>query len=122
MHFIRPDEELTVLADQNRLTQLCENLVNNARKYAGTDITVTLSRSGRDASLVFSDRGSGIPDEDMPFITDKFYRGHNVGHEQGSGLGLYIVSYIASQLGGRLTLRNRPDGLDAEVTLPIAKV
>ena len=122
VHLTLPDTALSVSADRNRLTQLCENLINNARKYAKTDIDLSLSEQNGEAVLTFRDFGKGIPDEDMPFITDKFYRGHNCGSEQGSGLGLYIVSYICSQLGGSLTLRNASEGgLIAEVKLPLEK-
>lgn len=41
------------------------------------------------AKISFRDYGTGIPNEDMPFIFEKFYRGKNCGKEQGSGLGLY---------------------------------
>ena len=115
------DREIYINADRNRLMQLCENLINNARKYAGTDIEITLAEKDGYASLVFRDHGGGIPDEDMPFITDKFYRGHNCGSEQGSGLGLYIVRYICEQLGGELSLRNHPEGgLAVETKFPAA--
>jgi signal transduction histidine kinase len=40
---------------------------------------------------------TSIPDEDMPFIFDKFYRGNNSSDEQGSGLGLFIVKYLVEQ-------------------------
>ena len=65
----------------------------------------------------FKDHGAGIPDEDMPFICDKFYRGRNCGEEQGSGLGLYIVKYILERMGGKLLLHNDADGLEAVVYL-----
>jgi signal transduction histidine kinase len=74
--------------------------------------------------LHFTDEGPGIPDEDMPFITDKFYRGRNVGEENGSGLGLYIVRYIAEQSGGSLMLQNRSGGetgLEAVVSFPVKR-
>ena len=68
----------------------------------------------------FCDTGSGIPDTDMPFIFEKFYRGKNAGSEQGSGLGLYIVKYLAEAQGGGVSLRNLPTGgLEAAVTLPL---
>lgn len=117
--FRRPDFEVTVSADKKRLTQLAENLINNARKYAKTDISISMTCEDGFALLRFCDTGSGIPDEDMPFITDKFYRGHNCGSENGSGLGLFIVRYIAEQSGGKLTLKNRTKGLEATVSLPI---
>ena len=119
VYFRRPDFEVTVSADRKRLTQLAENLINNARKYAKTDISIFITRESGFVQLHFCDTGSGIPDEDMPFITDKFYRGHNSGSENGSGLGLFIVRYIAEQSGGKLTLKNRTNGLEATVSLPI---
>ena len=122
VRFRDPGREIYINGDRNRLMQLCENLINNARKYAGTNIEITLSEKDGYAAVAFRDHGGGIPDEDMPFITDKFYRGHNCGSEQGSGLGLYIVSYICGQLGGELSLRNHPEGgLEAETRFPIRK-
>lgn len=108
-----------VNADPNRLTQIAENLINNARKYAKSDIEVFLIPGGDEVSLHFRDYGNGIPDENMPFIYDKFYRGSNCGGEQGSGLGLYIVKYITEKMGGKVALENHRDGLEAMVTLPL---
>lgn len=122
IRFQKPEESITVNGDRSRLAQLCGNLVNNARKYAKTAIDISVVREGEDAVISFRDYGKGIPDEDMPFITDKFYRGHNCGSEQGSGLGLYIAGYICTQLGGELRLKNCEDGgLLAEVRLPAQK-
>ena len=116
-----PDTNIRICADKNRLMQICENLINNSRKYAKTDILLTVEPTETEVSLVFKDGGSGIPDEDMPFIFDKFYRGRNCGNEQGSGLGLYIVKYLAEKQGGRIMLRNLSDGFEAAVTLPLKK-
>lgn len=99
-----------------------ENLINNSRKYAKTSITVLLTQSEDRVSIHFKDKGKGIPDEDMPFITDKFYRGKNAGAENGSGLGLYIVKYIAEQSGGGIELINSAsgeEGFEVVVHLPI---
>lgn len=106
-------------ADQNRLLQITENLINNARKYAGTPIDVSLTQADDTVAIRFRDYGSGIPDTDMPFIFDKFYRGKNCGNEPGSGLGLYIVKYIAEQMKGSIQLHNHTDGLEAIVYLPV---
>lgn len=116
---IPPNFTLTISADKNRLIQITENLINNARKYAKSDINITLSYSNDYAKISFRDYGTGIPDEDMPFIFDKFYRGKNCGNEQGSGLGLYIVKYITEQMGGTVLLHNHKDGLEAVVSLPV---
>ncbi|MBQ9118744.1 MAG: HAMP domain-containing histidine kinase [Lachnospiraceae bacterium] len=119
VHFQKPAFEALVSADKNRLTQIAENLINNARKYAKTDISVTIERADNNVQLHFRDYGMGIPDKDMPFIFDKFYRGKNCGNEQGSGLGLYIVKYIATQMSGTIQLHNHADGLEAIVSFPI---
>lgn len=119
VHFIAPDLSSIVSADKNRLLQLAENLINNARKYAKSEIDVFLTQSDGNAEIHFRDYGAGIPDEDMPFIFDKFYRGKNCGDEQGSGLGLYIVKYITEQMNGKILLHNHPDGLEAIISLPI---
>ncbi len=116
-----PEDKINVMADRNRLMQLCENLINNSRKYAGTKIMISVSKEDDNALIGFRDFGGGIPDEDMPFITDKFYRGRNCGRNQGSGLGLYIVKYICESSGGSLRLINcKEGGLLAEVRLPVS--
>lgn len=120
--FRKPDISPVINADKKRINQIVENLINNSRKYAKTNITVSLTQLDDTVSIHFRDKGSGIPDEDMPFITEKFYRGKNVGDENGSGLGLYIVKYIAEQSGGSLELINHTsgeEGFEAVVNLPI---
>ena len=111
-----------IYADKKRINQIVENLINNSRKYAKTSVTVSITQSGDTVSIHFRDKGPGIPDEDMPFITEKFYRGKNSGTENGSGLGLYIVRYIAEQSGGSIELINHASGekgLEVVVNLPI---
>ena len=122
--FRKPDISPVIYVDKKRINQIVENLINNSRKYAKTNIIVSITQSDDIVSIHFRDKGPGIPDEDMPFITDKFYRGKNVGDENGSGLGLYIVRYIAEQSGGSLELINHTsgeEGFEAVVSLPIKK-
>ncbi|MFQ9516477.1 MAG: ATP-binding protein [Eubacterium sp.] len=111
-----------VTADQNRLMQITENLINNARKYAKSEIEIKITCLNGNAEIHFRDFGGGIPDEDMPFIFDKFYRGKNCGNEQGSGLGLYIVKYVTEQMRGSVLLNNHRDGLEVTISLPMKKI
>ena len=108
-----------ISADKNRLTQIIENLINNSRKYAKTKIDIKLTQNDDCVNLHFTDYGKGIPDKDMPFIFDKFYRGKNSESEQGSGLGLYIVKYLAEKMGGKVLLHNHTDSFEAVVSLPV---
>lgn len=119
IYFFEPDFISYVSADKNRLIQIIENIINNARKYAKSHIDVSIIRSEGSVEIHFRDYGGGIPDEDMPFIFDKFYRGRNSKNEQGSGLGLYIVKYIAEQMNGGVYLYNHSDGLEAVISLPL---
>lgn len=119
VNFRKPGFTALVNADKNRFTQACENIINNARKYAKTDIDVFFTREDENIILHFRDYGEGIPDENMPFIFDKFYRGNNCGNEQGSGLGLYIVKYISEKMGGKVVLQNHNKGLEVKIILPI---
>ena len=113
--FEKPGFRMMVQADKNRLMQIMENLINNGRKYAKSKIVISLVAKNELVEIHVRDYGAGILDEDMPFIFDKFYRGKNCGNEQGSGLGLYIVKYIAEQMGGTVQLVNHEDGLEVVV-------
>ena len=117
IHLTLPEREIFVIADAKRVVQVCENLINNARKYAKTDIDVSVEIQEEQVCIRFRDHGNGIPDEDMPFIFGKFYRGKNCGQEPGSGLGLYIVKYITEKMGGKVLLHNHADGLEVTVFL-----
>ncbi len=115
-----PSYSIDVYADRNRLAQIVENLVNNARKYAKTPVEIRATRDENSVFLHFTDHGGGIPYEELPFVCTKFYRGKNSRDEKGAGLGLYIVKYIAVQSGGDLMLKNTGDGLEATVSLPLS--
>lgn len=117
-----PQFRAEVFADKNRLIQIIENIINNARKYAKTRIDVSLNYVETNIEITLRDYGNGINNEDMPFVFDKFYRGKNCENEQGSGLGLYIVKYIITQMEGDVTLYNYADGLEVKITLPAQKI
>ena len=115
--FEKPGYEFMTRSDPDRLKQIVENIITNARKYAKTHIDITTRREDSTLAIIFTDYGSGIPDEDMAFVTDKFYRGHNCHGEPGSGLGLYICSYLCRKMNAGLSLRNTSHGLEVTVTL-----
>ena len=117
IHFEKPSQDFVTDADPERLKQIVENIVTNARKYAGTDIDITTSFGEGTLAVIFTDHGNGIPDEDMAFVKEKFYRGHNCENAPGSGLGLYIVNYLCSKMDAELSLRNTGHGLEVTVTM-----
>ena len=123
-------EGIYINADRSRFLQIIENMKSNAEKYAKTPVEIKLEVStvkgsnvektsdvssddkDYDIRLHFRDFGPGIPDEEIPFITGKFYRGKNVGNENGSGLGLYIVKELIDRMGAKLLILNSDPGLD----------
>lgn len=115
-----PEENVRVLADKNRFLQVCENLINNARKYAKANVDIRVDVKEELVEISFRDYGKGILDEDMPFVFGKFYRGKNCGEEAGSGLGLYIVKYIMEKMEGSVQLKNHLNGLEVVVSLKIS--
>jgi len=84
------DTDVTVLADEDRLQQLFENLFRNAREHAGTDVTVTIGTLDDEAGFFVSDDGSGIPVDERESV---FEPGHS-SKPTGTGLGLDIVRAI----------------------------
>lgn len=130
-----PDEKLCVYADKNRMAQVLENLVSNSRKYARTKIDVTVRKESGSSVILVRDFGPGIPDEELPFVFGKFYRGKTTSSESGAGLGLFIVKYIVEQSGGKVSLRNvgksgasggdsasEDRGLEVRVELPLKEI
>ena len=82
---------------------------------------ISADRTENTAQIHFRGHEPGIPDEDMPFVTNGSYRGKNSGNTQGTGLGLYVVKYIVTLSGGSLMLLDHDDGLEVIVSLPLDK-
>jgi signal transduction histidine kinase len=87
----------SALVDPKLMRQALMNLMLNAVKYspAGSTVTLSLDRDGKDAVIRVADQGIGIPEADLPHIFEVFYRARNVGAVSGTGLGLALVRQIA---------------------------
>lgn len=113
------DGTLTVRAQA--LRRVLGNLVDNAIKYGGSaEIGVQRDSQGA-VCITVSDRGPGIPDEELERVLQPFYRLEASRNRDtgGSGLGLAIAAQLASAIGGRLQLgRRQGGGLIASVSLP----
>lgn len=115
---IRTDDQLTAVADPDRLRQVMDNLINNAVQHspAGSTIDVTgqlAATNGRQTVIIeVRDHGPGFPPGFLPHAFERFRRAdHARGRaDGGAGLGLAIVASIAWAHGGRATAANHPDG------------
>ena len=105
-----PDEQLMVMADPDRINQVISNLIDNALKFMpeeGGVLGLFIAREGEKVHVSVSDNGTGIPEEDIGHVFDRFYKAdkaHTSG--MGTGLGLAIAKSILDQHGGRITARS----------------
>ena len=102
------------------LRRLFENLIQNALAYGG-GVEIGIHPGDRQVEIRIRDHGPGIPIDRLEKVLEPYYRlDPSRGHERGGfGLGLSIARNIAETHGGRLVLRNHPDGgLEARITLP----
>jgi signal transduction histidine kinase len=93
-----------VLGDADELRAAVSNLLDNAVKYSGKDVSVTASLERVDEGTVavrVKDRGIGIPEPELKHIFKRFYRIPGAGRIKGAGLGLFIVRSVAKRHGGR---------------------
>ena len=105
--------------DRNLLGSALASLVDNAIKYAGPGATVEVS-AGSDAHgnwLAVRDNGPGVPTEELPKLTQRFYRLDKSRHLPGNGLGLSIVAAIAALHGGSLEIEDAAPGLRVRLRL-----
>ncbi len=117
------DAHAHVLATADELFQILYNLVENAIKYnrPGGSVTLTVRRETETVNIVVEDTGIGIPDADLPYIFDRFYRVEKSRDrdEGGTGLGLSIVKSTAVRNGGDVAAEKRPEGgMRFTVTFP----
>ena len=116
-------DAITVGGDTDELTQVFENLIENACKYgqSGKRVIVQTRRAGDEVQVCISDFGPGIPEEHIPRVTERFYRVESDGvpAQKGTGLGLAIVKHILTRHGGRLSIRSKVgEGSTFTVHLP----
>ena len=111
--------------DPARMRQVIGNLVSNALRHtaAGGAIVLEATRDGlSDILLQVRDTGSGIPDEDLPHVFDRFYRGDRARAEEhaASGLGLAIARSLVEMHKGSITVESAPgEGTTFLIRLPV---
>jgi len=118
-------EPAEVQADPDRLSQVLDNLLDNAIRHAPGDssITVTIQPDGNEISCAVSDQGPGISPQHLPFIFERFYRvdASRGRHSGGSGLGLAIVRSLVTAQGGRVSAESiEGQGTTITFSLPSA--
>ena len=101
-------EGTTINADRMHLGNILNNLIDNAIKYSGETVAISIKATARQISI--KDNGIGISDSDIKHIFEKFYRAHtgNIHDVKGYGLGLYYVKSIVEKHGWIITVESEP--------------
>jgi two-component system, OmpR family, phosphate regulon sensor histidine kinase PhoR len=115
------DEAIEIPLRRRMLRLVVENLIENALRYAGEGATCTVSLARVDGGtrLEVADDGTGVPDEDVVRLFERFFRSDRARTTRGTGLGLAIVKHVIESAGGNVEARGgRGRGLDIRCVLP----
>jgi two-component system sensor histidine kinase BaeS len=121
VHLSLRGEHALVGGDPHRLRQVISNLLTNALKFtpAGGVVTISVKQDSQFVHLAVADTGIGIPSEERERIFDRFWRGPAARGIAGSGIGLTVVSELASAHGGAVRVESEPGyGTVMTVSLP----
>jgi two-component system sensor histidine kinase BaeS len=123
MELVSGDEPTVVNGDADRLAQIAANLLQNALKFARSEIRVSVDSADGWARFAVSDDGPGIAPEDLPHVFERLYvsRHQPQRKEIGSGLGLAIVRELVTAMGGTVhASASDTGGACLSVALPIS--
>ncbi len=111
-----------ICIDARRIGQVIGNIIGNSYKYANTAIDVEYTIVDDYLQMKIADHGPGVPAEELPLITNRFYRGKQweKGSEEGSGLGLYIAKTLMEKMDGELLAASDGDGLAITLLIPLS--
>lgn len=117
-YFDKTEDEVYISGDSQRMRQVFCNLLDNAAKHggAGKKIDVTFDVRQDYAEIIIRDYGAGVPEEELPHIKYKFYKGSS--KTRGSGIGLAVCEEIITRHEGSLEIKNAETG-GCEVTITL---
>ncbi|MEP6610410.1 MAG: ATP-binding protein, partial [Mucilaginibacter sp.] len=98
------------------------NLVSNAIKYSGPDSLIEFCTeiTNNNLTIIISDNGIGIPEEDQKHLFEAFFRAHNTGNIPGTGLGLNIVTRYTALMNGKISFKSEVDkGTSFTIVFPV---
>ena len=101
------NDDVLIEADKTHLSNIFNNLIDNAIKYSDDSVTITIT--GTDEEISVADNGIGIPTKSMPYIFNKFYRIPHGNRQdvRGYGIGLYYVKSIIDIIGWSISVKSK---------------
>lgn len=121
LEYDHTSDERSIIIDRSMTLNALTNLMTNAIKYSPENSPIILRTSIANNILTASviDRGIGIPEEDLPYLFDPFFRAQNAGTVQGTGLGLHLVKRYMDMVRGEVKYSTTP-GNGSTFTIRIA--
>ena len=123
LEYLENDDDIPEIScDPKRLRQVFLNILDNAAKHGGEGMRIEtcICLEGDFIAVRIRDFGSGIPEDELPLVKKRFYKGSS--KARGSGIGLAVCDEIVQMHGGTLELSNAEGGGTlVEVKLPIAQ-
>jgi signal transduction histidine kinase len=115
-------KKLKILGNKQLLYLAFTNILTNACKYSGNKpVQVTIASSDNQVFLVFKDQGIGIPEVEMPFIYDPFFRASNTRNFEGYGIGLPLTRNIIKIHNGQIRVSSVVnEGTTVQIKFPLA--
>ena len=107
LHYKKEPDSYIVSGDKHRMKQVFLNIIDNAAKYgmSGGKIEISLYRQENTIVTCVRDWGNGIPEAELPFVKEKFYKGSS--KQRGSGIGLAVTDEIVKMHNGSLDITSR---------------
>ncbi len=104
---VETEGNVIVTADKSHLSNVLNNLIDNAIKYSGESVAISIRLQGD--CIEVEDNGIGIPAKSLPYIFDKFYRVPHGNRQdvRGYGIGLYYVRHILEKMGWDISVRSQ---------------
>lgn len=101
------DDNTSIATDRTHLSNILNNLIDNAIKYSGDSVAIKISGNGKEISV--ADNGIGIPAGSIPYLFNKFYRVPHGNRQdvRGYGIGLYYVKSIIDKMGWAIDVRSK---------------
>lgn len=121
LHYSKEPDSYFISGDRHRMKQVFLNIIDNAAKYgrSGGKIEVALSRDEDTIVVCVRDWGPGIPEAELPFVKEKFYKGSS--KQRGSGIGLAVTDEIVTMHGGSLDITSKQGaGTAVYIRIPAA--
>ncbi|MBR4224340.1 MAG: HAMP domain-containing histidine kinase [Oscillospiraceae bacterium] len=117
---IKSKGDVMINSDIDGILRILRQLMDNAVKYGdGTGIVLDLDKTDEGHFISVRNKGTPLPESELPFVWGSYWRGSNSEGIEGSGVGLYEARCIARALGGDIRMRTYDDMTETELMLPL---